>query len=105
MLNKFDRLEPYKDLKYAANMEYVLGVLKKQKENKPSEVVDKMISACLEIFYYVHNLHTNRDAYEHIISEQHSWKRVYQLKIRELQEKLDEIELKNRFEDETSGND
>ena len=105
MLNKFDRLEPYKDLKYAANMEYLLGILKKQKENKPSEVVDKMISACLEIFHYVHNLHTNRDAYEDIISEQRSWKRVYQLKIRELEEKLDDIELNNRFEDETRGND
>ena len=105
MPNKFDRLEPYKDLKYAANMEYLLGILKKQKENKPSEVVDKMISACLEIFHYVHNLHTNRDAYEDIISEQRSWKRVYQLKIRELEEKLDDIELNNRFEDETRGND
>jgi len=105
MPNKFDRLEPYKDLKYAANMEYLLAILKKQKENKPSEVVDKMISACLEIFFYVNNLHTNRDAYEHIISEQHSSKRAYQLKLRELQEKLDDIELNNRFEDETRGND
>lgn len=105
MPNKFDRLEPYKDLKYSANMEYLLAILKKQKENKPSEVVDKMISACLEIFFYVNNLHINRDAYEHIISEQHSSKRAYQLKLRELQEKLNDIELNNRFEDETRGND
>ena len=105
MIPYHDKLQPYKEMKYQANMEYLLAILKKQKENKPSEVVDKMISACLEIVYYINNLHTNRDAYEHIISEQHSSKRAYQLKIRELEEKLNDIELNKRFEDETRGND
>jgi len=105
MIPYHDQLEPYKAVKYAANIEYLLAILKKQKENKPSEVVDKMISACLEIFHYVHNLHTNRDAYEHIIAEQHSSKRAYQLKIRELEEKLNDIELNNRLDNETRGND
>ena len=104
-MQRHDRLEPYKEMKYQANMEYLLAILKKQKENKPSEVVDNMISACLEIVYYVTNLHTNRDAYEHIIAEQHSSKRAYQLKIRELEEKLNDIELNNKLDNETARND
>ena len=104
-MQRHDRLEPYKEMKYQANMEYLLSILKKQKENKPSEIIDEMISACLGIVYYVTNLHTNRDAYEHIIAEQHSSKRAYQLKIRELEEKLNDIELNNRLDNETRGND
>lgn len=100
-----DRLEPYKEMEYSANMEYLLSILKKQKENKPSEVVDKMISACLEIVYYVNNLHINRRAYEHIISEQHQSKNALKLKIRELQEQLNDIELNNKLDNETTGND
>jgi hypothetical protein len=101
----YDRLEPYKEMEYSANMEYLLSILKKQKENKPSEIVDKMISTCLEIVYYVNSLHINRRAYEHIISEQHQSKNALKIKIRELQEKLDDIELNNRFDNETTGND
>ena len=92
-------------MEYSANMEYLLSILKKQKENKPSEIVDKMISTCLEIVYYVNSLHINRRAYEHIISEQHQSKNALKIKIRELQEKLDDIELNNRFDNETTGND
>jgi hypothetical protein len=101
----YDRLEPYKEMEYSANMEYLLSILKKQKENKPSEIVDKMISTCLEIVYYVNSLHINRRAYEHIISEQHQSQNALKIKIRELQEKLDDIELNNRFDNETTGND
>jgi len=101
----YDRLEPYKEMEYSANMEYILSILKKQKEAKPSEVVDKMISACLEIVYYVNGLHINRRAYEHIISEQHESKNALKLKIRELQDKLEDIELNNRLDNETRGND
>lgn len=99
----YDRLEPYKEMEYGANMEYVLSILKKQKEAKPSEVIDKMITCCLEIVYYVNSLHMNRRAYEHIISEQHQSKNALKLKIRELKEKLNDIELNNRLDNETTG--
>ncbi len=101
----YDRLEPYREMEYSANIEYILSILKKQKENKPSGVVDKMISACLEIVYYVNGLHINRRAYEHIISEQHQSKNALKLKIRELSEQLKDIELNNRLDNETTGND
>jgi len=101
---KHDKLESFKDLEYFADMELILGTLKEQKQRKPSEIVDKMIAAALNVIYYVNNLHINRRSYEYIIEQLHDSKRELQIKIRELEEQITDINL-NRQLDETGGND
>lgn len=89
----YDRLEPFRELEYSANMELLLGTLNEQKKRKPSPIVIDMVKACLEVVYYVNGLHINRRAYEAIIREQAESNLALKIKIQELQEELKKYEL------------
>ena len=89
----YDRLEPFRELEYSANMELLLGTLNEQKKRKPSPIVNDMVKACLEVVYYVNGLHINRRAYEAIIREQANSNLELKIKIQELEKQLKKYEI------------
>ena len=83
-----NKLESFKDIKYHEDILYILGVIKEQKNRKPSEIIDKMGAAATNIAFYVNHLQSTRENYEYIVRDLHIDNLKLKDEIRNLKEEL-----------------
>ena len=88
-----DKLESFKDIKYHEDILYVLGLIKEQKNRKPTDTILKMSKCMTDIAFYVNHLQLTRENYGAIVREMHTKILKLQYENRELREQLDTEEV------------
>lgn len=88
-----DKLESFKDIKYHEDILYVLGLIKEQKNRKPTDTILKMSKCMTDIAFYVNHLQITRDNYGAIVREMHTKILKLQDENRQLREQLDTEEV------------